>query len=297
MTTNTMSTPSAYSPSLHRYAVFVALFVLIAIIAGAIVTSLERPLASTTAAAVGPTAVSFEFWHQVSGALAAILMIVLAFWVATAITQSRIRRFAWCVLAVTLAEPVLGTQSVLRSFLPLTGILHALLAHLSFVAVVAIALLTSESWLRGPEPVVDSWRPSLRSLSIAVPAIVLLQITLGAAFRYHALGVIWHILNAMIVLLLILVVAVFLIRQFPQHKALRQAAHSVAGLAGVQVLLGFTTFLMLLLFPETSLSVIITSVAHVATGALTFAASVVLALQIRRDIAASEVTHRSVTAK
>ena len=62
--------------------------------------------------------------------------------------------------------------------------------------------MTSASWKRGPEPIEDTWRPSLRSLSMAVPAIILLQTTLGACYRYHAIGVLWHILNAMIVLLL-----------------------------------------------------------------------------------------------
>jgi hypothetical protein len=62
------------------------------------------------------------------------------------------------------------------------------------------------------------------------------------------------------------------------------------------VLLGFTTLLMLILFPETSLAVVITSVLHVSTGALTFGAGVALALQIRFHVQSPPVTHRSVTA-
>ena len=73
------------------------------------------------------------------------------------------------------------------------------------------------------------------------------------SYRYRALGVLWHILNAMIVLLLILVVAVFLVRQFPQHPTLRPAAVALAVITAIQVMLGFTTFMMLILFPETTL--------------------------------------------
>ena len=40
----------------------------------------------------------------------------------------------------------------------------------------------------------------------------------------------------------------------------------------------------LILFPETSLAVVITSVLHVTTGALTFGAGVVLAIQIRYHV-------------
>ncbi len=124
----------------------------------------------------------------------------------------------------------------------------------------------------------------MRLLAIAIPAVILLQTTLGASYRYHALGVIWHILNAMIVLLLILIVAVFLIRQFPQHPTLRPAAIALAVITAIQVMLGFTTFMMLILFPETSLSVVITSVLHVTTGSLTFGAGLALAVLIRHNI-------------
>ena len=119
---------------------------------------------------------------------------------------------------------------------------------------------------------------------MAILAVVLLQITLGAAYRYRALGVLWHILNAMIVLLLILIVAVFLVRQFPEHPTLRPAAVALAVITSIQVMLGFTTFMMLILFPETSLAVVITSVLHVVTGSLTVGASIGLAMQVRYNL-------------
>ncbi len=178
-----------------------------------------------------------------------------------------------------------------------SGILHALIAQAVFGQIVAIAVITSPSWQRGPVPIEDCWRPSMRSLAIAVPAIILLQTTLGAAYRYRALGVLWHILNAMIVLLLILIVTVFLIRQFPEHPTLRPAAIALAVITSIQVMLGFTTFMMLILFPETSLAVIITSVLHVTTGSLTFGAGVALAILIRYNIRSGEATQPSVTGR
>ena len=60
----------------------------------------------------------------------------------------------------------------------------------------------------------------------------------------------------MIVLLLILIVAVFLVRQFPEHPTLRPAAIALGVITAIQVMLGFTTFMMLILFPETSLAVV-----------------------------------------
>jgi heme A synthase len=260
------------SPWLHRFAILVALFALIAIVLGAVVTSLERPIAATPAAQIPAAAASFELWHHMVGGVAVVLMLGLAIGFRS--------QFGWIGLAAGILDGVLGfTRQAFFS------ILHALLAQVFLGAIVAIAVLTSSSWKRGPHPIDDTWRPSLRSLAIAVPLVILLQTTLGASYRYHALGVIWHILNAMIVLLLILIVAVFLIRQFPEHPTLKPAAVTLAVITGIQVLLGFTTLMMLIIIPdESNLAVVITSVLHVTTGALTFAASLALSLLIRYNI-------------
>jgi heme A synthase len=259
------------SPWLHRYAIFVAFCALVAIAAGAVVTSLLRPVAGPLAA--GPPAViqSTQFWHNVAGGVAVVLILVLAI---------RLRsQLGWIGLAAGIIDAALGFTGQ-----TLAEILHALIAQILFGLMVAAAVTTSDSWKRGPQPIDDTWRPSLRSLAVAVPAIILLQTTLGASYRYRALGVIWHILNAMIVLLLILIVAVFLIRQFPEHPTLRPAAVALAVITSIQVMLGFTTFMMLILFPETSLAVIITSVLHVITGSLTFGAGMALSILIRYNI-------------
>jgi heme A synthase len=261
------------SPWLHRYAIFVAVGALIAIAAGAIVTSLERPIATNAAVSINP---AFEFWHSIAGSVAVVLVLGLAIGFRA--------QFGWIALVAGLVDAVLGARAITNALPQLSGILHALLAQVFFGCIVAIAVITSASWKRGPEPIEDTWHPSMRSLSFAVPAIILLQTTLGASYRYRALGVIWHILNAMIVLLLILVVAVFLIRQFPQHPTLRPVAVTLAVITSIQVMLGFTTFMMLILFPETSLAVVITSVLHVTTGALTFGAGLALAMLIRYNV-------------
>jgi heme A synthase len=261
---------------LHSYAIFVAFCAIIAIAAGALVTSLARPLAGPIAAAVPAVAGTAQFWHHMIGGVVVLLMLGLAI--------GRSTQLAWIGFGVGVLDGILGARAITNALPQLSGILHALLAQVFFGAIVAIAVVTSDSWKRGPEYIDDTWRPSLGSLAIAVPAIILLQTTLGASYRYRALGVIWHILNAMIVLLLILIVAVFLIRQFPQHPTLRPASVTLAVITSIQVMLGFTTFMMLILFPETDLAVVITSVLHVTTGSLTFAAGLALAILIRYNI-------------
>jgi heme A synthase len=261
------------SPWLHRFAIFAAICALIAIAAGAIVTSLERPIATNAAVSIRP---AFESSHYMIGGVVVILVLGLALGFRG--------QFGWIALVAGLVDAALGARAITNALPQLSGILHALVAQVFFGCIVAIAVMTSASWKRGPEPIEDTWRPSMRSLAVAVPAIILLQTTLGASYRYRALGVLWHILNAMIVLLLILIVAVFLIRQFPQHPTLRPAAVALAVITSIQVMLGFTTFMMLILYPETSLAVVTTSVLHVTTGALTFGAGLALAMLIRYNI-------------
>jgi heme A synthase len=267
---------------LHWYSIFVAFCVLLVLIAGAVVTSLERPISPVPSAPTTPLAMSFEFWHSLSAVVAGVLLASLAVWLLKVRKNKQLRQFGWIVLSIFVVEGALGM--VLGSLSPLTDILHALIGQISFAAVALVTVFTSERWQRGPELVEDSWHPPLRSLAFFLPAIVILQIILGAAFRYRAASVIWHILNAMIVLLSILIVCVFLVRQFPQHPSLRPAAIALGGIASVQVFLGFTTFLLLLLLPEDSPSVIVVSVVHVAIGGLTLSATVSLAAEIRHNV-------------
>jgi heme A synthase len=164
-----------------------------------------------------------------------------------------------------------------------TPVLHAVLAPVVFSLIVVVAVLTSKGWQAGPRPVESPWAP-LRPLGIAVPVLVLLQIGLGAAFRHNAMGVLWHILNAMIVLIVILIAGVFALRQYPEHPSLRPAALTLVIVAGVQVLLGFTVYMVLLISSENNTGLIITGVVHVVNGALTLAASVVFAMQMQRNL-------------
>jgi hypothetical protein len=58
----------------------------------------------------------------------------------------------------------------------------------------------------------------------------------------------------------------------------------VVGITFTQVMLGMATFITRLMMNASSLVVVVPSVAHVATGALTLAATVVLTMEIQRDV-------------
>lgn len=261
-------------PWLYPLSIITAICALITVILGAVVTGLERPIAVNPTPAMLASAGPFYSVHHILGGIAVVLMLGLAIGARS--------QLAWIGLAAGAVSGILGAPGITQAIPELSGVLHAVLAQIFFASTVAIVVMTSMAWR--PELVEDTWKPSMASLATAVPAIILLQVTLGACYRYRVLGVIWHILDAMIVLLLVLCVAVFLVRQLPNHPTLRPAAVTLGVITAVQVLLGFTTFMMLILFPESSMAVIVTGVLHVTTGALTFGAGAALSALIRHNV-------------
>jgi len=79
------------------------------------------------------------------------------------------------------------------------------------------------------------------------------------------------------------------LRQYPEHPSLRPAALTLTIVTGVQVLLGFSVYLVLLMSETNNTGLIITGALHVVNGALTLAASVVLAMQMQRNLIQSGV--------
>src|ERR1700733_12806580 len=162
------------SPWLHRYAIFVAFCALIAIAAGALVTSLARPLAGPIAAAAPAVAGTAQFWHHMIGGVVVVLMLGLAI--------GRSTQLAWIGLGVGILDGILGARAITNALPQLSGILHALLAQAFFGAIVACTVVARDGWKRRPSHLDQPRSPSLRSLAIAVPAIILLQTSLGASY-------------------------------------------------------------------------------------------------------------------
>jgi len=247
----------------HRCAILLAVLALIVIALGALLTSEIRTLPGAPVSKV--TAPSLEQAHRIAGYAVAILTLGLAIWVRSPA--------AWIALAAVAVDSLSAGVPVV----------HAFDAQVFFALVIAVAVLTSKSWQAGPVPVESQWKP-LQLLGMAIPFVVFLQIALGAELRHGAMNFIWHILNAMIVLLVILIAGVFVLRQYPEHPTLRPAALTLVIVTGVQVLLGFSVYLVLLMSENNNSGLIITGVLHVVNGALTLAASVVFAMQMQRNL-------------
>jgi cytochrome c oxidase assembly protein subunit 15 len=218
------------------------------------------------------------------GMLVGILTAGLAIWMSAVRQRPWLRRLAWFALAAVILQGVLGLTAVPPA--P-PSFSHTFLAHVFFSITVAIAVFTSGGRRPGSEPLGDRGRPTLRSLAVVTPAAVLAQVALGASYRHNALGLMPHIAGAMIVALLILVMGVLVTQRFPGHRSLRAAAIALMTIAFLQVFLGITVITIQALVLESPLPLILSTVAHVATGALTLGATAVVAILIQRDVRAA----------
>jgi heme A synthase len=260
------------NPWLHRLAILLAITALLLIIGGAMVGPGSQPT---------PAAMST---HRIAATAVSLLTLVVTLWLIFKDPRPPARRLAWITLAIAILQDSVGHAAVL-TLVPITaGIAHALMAPLFFAATVAIVAVTSPAWRRGHEHVRDYGWPSMRSLAILTPILVVLQILLGAAFRQKALTLLPHVLGAMFVVLVILLESIFVLQQFPTHRALRPAAKTLLGVAFGQVFLGLTALIMKSMANDTDPAVVITVASHVTGGALTLAATIVLSILIRRNV-------------
>ena len=283
----------AYAPWLHRFAILVAICTLFLVVAGASVTSKEAglsvpdwPLSYGQVFPEMTGGVLFETGHRMVATTVGILTIILAVWIQRTDPRRWMRRLGWVALGGVIAQGLLGGATVLWLQPPTVSTAHACLAQLFFSTTVAIALFTSRGWLEGAEMVEDYGFPSLRSLSIAAPVAVLLQIALGAGFRHRAIGLLPHLAGSLLVTAIVLMVAIFVLNQFPNHAALSSAGRALVWMVSLQVVLGVAAYFTRMMAEEMPLQMVLATVAHVAGGGLTLAFTILLSIQIRRNVAA-----------
>lgn len=282
------------TPWLHRYAILLAVCTLLLVAAGASVTSNQAglsvpdwPLAYGKLMPEMKGGVFYEHGHRMIATLVGFLTVVMTIWLWRVEDRRWMRNLGFVALAAVIVQGVLGGMTVKYMLPKPVSISHACLAQLFFSTTVAIAIFTSPSWKRGPAIVEDSGWPSMRALSFSVPVFVLVQLALGAGYRHRAFTVMPHIVGAIFVTGFLITVAVFVLAQFGSHSILSRTAWALMGITIVQMVLGIVTYLARLSGAESavpSLSTVVLTILHVATGALTMACAVALAIQVRRNV-------------
>jgi hypothetical protein len=188
------------------------------------------------------------------------------------------------MIAAVIGQGVIGSQPAIAGSTRFPALLHAILAQVLLAGSVAIVVATSPPWRRVPEWVSDYGWPSLRSLGTVLPFFVMLQVALGAAYRQQVMGLMSHIVGAMLISLLILIVCAFTLQQCAAHAILRGFAKALMAITFGQIFLGIAAFTVRAVPALGTGSLLGFTAAHVAGGALTLASSVALSMQIRRHV-------------
>jgi cytochrome c oxidase assembly protein subunit 15 len=279
----------------HRLALLLSGTTLLLIVAGGLVTNTGAALAVPD----WPTTfghnmflfpwsrmvegVFFEHSHRLLGALVGLLTVGLA--VAVRLTDRRpwLTRLTAVAVALVCLQGLLGGLRVvlLRDTL---AILHGCLAQAFFALTVVLAATTAPAWAGSVGPVAGRRDRALGGLALGGAAALYAQIVLGA-LTTHAGWVNLHIAWAVVAVAVVLVLAGRLLAAEGSRPGLRTRGRAIAVLAAVQIGLGLGAYLARftgLGLPGGEVFVIGLPVAHRAVGAVLFALTVVVALEVWR---------------
>jgi heme a synthase len=290
--------PSTYNPAHHAFAVFTACATLVVITAGALVTSNDAGLSVPD----WPTSfgylvkvphfvggVRYEWSHRMVAGTLVSLTLAIALWTFLVEKRRWLRWLAVGAFCTVIAQATLGGLTVLFFQPPWLSTAHATVAQTFFCIAVAIALFTGRKWVEEPPRVeFDSRHPSLFTLTLLSIVVLYVQLILGGMFRHHGLSWWPHVLNAATVSFILAWTAIRAISVYSNIDAVRRPAIVMLSLLITQLCLGFAAFLSRVAWGQGAvqpeLPMVASTVAHVAVGALLLATTVVLAIQVWRNV-------------
>jgi len=278
--------------------VVLACWTFLLIIAGALVTSNDAGLSVPD----WPTSfgslykipklvggVKFEHTHRMIAQGAGLLTIILAAWMWRAEKRRWLKYLALGAIGTVIAQGVLGGLTVLFFLPPPISSAHAALAQTFFCLAVAMAIFTGQKWIEEqPRVEFDQRRPSLFTLTLLSIFVLYVQLILGAMFRHHGLSWWPHVAHAVVVSFVLAWTAIRALTAYSNVEAVRRPAITMLSLVITQLCLGFAAFLTRVAWGhdavQPELPMVVSTVAHVAVGALLLATTVVLAIQTWRHV-------------
>jgi heme a synthase len=279
-------------------AVILACWTFLLIIAGALVTSNDAGLSVPD----WPTSfgswykipklvggVKFEHTHRMIAQVAGMLTIILAVWTWRAEKRRWMRILGLAAVGTVIAQGVLGGLTVLFYLPPPISSAHAALAQTFFCIAVAMAVFTGQKWVEEhPRVELDQRKPALFTLTLLSIFVLYVQLILGAMFRHHGLSWWPHVIHAVVVVFVLSWTAVRALSVYSHIEAVRRPAIVMLALVITQLCLGFIAFLTRVAWGRDSiqpeLPMVISTVAHVAVGALLLATTVILTIQVWRHV-------------
>ncbi len=229
--------------------------------------------------------VKFEHTHRMIAQVAGLLTIILAVWMWRSDKRRWMRILGFAAVGTVIAQGILGGITVLYYLPPAVSSAHAALAQTFFCLAVAMAMFTGNRWVEEqPRVEFDQRRPSLFTLTLLSIFVLYVQLTLGAMFRHHGLSWWPHVLNAVVVSFVLAWTAVRALTLYSNVEGVRRPAIIMLSLLIAQLCLGFTAFLTRVAWGrdavQPELPMVVSTVAHVAVGALLLATTVILAIQV-----------------
>jgi cytochrome c oxidase assembly protein subunit 15 len=300
-----MAVENTYHRGLHRWSILLAFCTLLLVVAGGLVTSRDAglsvpdwPLSYGKLMPKMEGGILYEHGHRMIATTVGLFTIVSLVWIFRVDRRKWMRTLAIAALLAVIVQGVLGGITVLLLLPWWISSSHATLAQLFFSTTVTIALFTSRGWLAGPSMIPEDSENPIRGLSLAAPICILCQLFLGAAARHKAIGSIYHICGAPFVTCVVLWVSMRILLHYARNPELRTAAVVLITITLTQVFLGVGAFMTRIAYadaPQPMPLMVTFTVLHVAVGALTLAASIVMAILVRRNLGA-RVTFPRLTA-
>jgi len=278
----------------HGFAIATACSTVLLLVAGALVTSNDAadsvpdwPLAYGRIIPPLIGGIRYEFAHRVVAGLVAILTLTLAVWISRSAIRGPGRRWGWIALGLVVAQALLGAARVLLGHASVIATIHATIAQIFFITVVSLTLMTSDWWQRDLPHLDDTGSPPLRTLTVWLTLVILVQLVLGAGFRHGAFGIMPHLIGFLVVTFMVIWTARIANKRFGQVGDIRRWVVMLHATFGTQVILGFLAYWAVDQASRVNQPVLLYSiieVAHVVVGALVLASSVLLTLTCRRMI-------------
>jgi cytochrome c oxidase assembly protein subunit 15 len=289
---------ASYNRFHHAFAVFTASATLVVITAGALVTSNDAGLSVPD----WPTSfgylikvprfvggVRYEWSHRMLAGSLVTLTLGIAIWTLIVERRRWMRWLAVGAFCTVIAQAILGGLTVLFFQPPAVSSAHATVAQTFFCIAVIIAVFTGQKWIEEPPRVeFDQRRPSLFTLTLLSIFVLYVQLILGAMFRHHGMSWWPHVAHAAVVAFVLAWTAIRALTVYPQIEAVRRPAILMLSLLIAQLCLGFAAFLTRVAWGrdavQPELPMVVSTVTHVAVGAMLLATTVILAIQVWRHV-------------
>lgn len=196
-------------------------------------------------------------------------------------------KIAVLALPTVMIQGVFGGLTVLF-FLPwYVSTVHATIAQTFFCLIVLLAFISSAAWKSKAAPLPPGAKDKvIRLHAYASIAAVYVQLMLGAAFRHNGMSIKWHIFWAVLVTILVAATAIRILIEHGKFAPLRRSAVALLAMLVLQLGLGFAAYLTRVVWSKDAVqplaSMVLSTVAHVAGGAILLALLWILAAQVNR---------------